>query len=261
MEGAARIPDITKAGEVAAFIQGNIPAVCLIVDVIPQMLRHLHGVQLVDVIPAQVVVILDTRVNVIAIQVFRQVDDLLDAAGMVADLHGRLELLKLAPVHFIQLRRQVIQFVQALVFAQLVIEAIHITVIVRDEPFLIDLPEVARLSNPDPVKHLLHFLGGGRELYPLAHKLALVVLPKVRHEGGKGIILVISIYRHRSHLLKAPVQTCPLPGASPACLHIPFFPAPAVPGWRAFSPPPGGDAPPHAHAATRPRKGRGSRGW
>ena len=108
MEGAARIPHISKAGEVAAFIQGDIPAVCLIVDVIPQMLRHLHGVQLVDIIPAQVVVILDTWVHVVAIQVLRQVDDLLDAAGMVADLHGRLELLILAPVHFIQLRRQIV---------------------------------------------------------------------------------------------------------------------------------------------------------
>ena len=103
MEGAPGIPDIAQIGKIAAFLQGNIPPVCLIVNVIPQMLRHLHGVQLVDVIPAQVVIVLDGRVQVIAVQVIREVDDLLQAAGMVAHLHGRLELRVLAFAHFLQL--------------------------------------------------------------------------------------------------------------------------------------------------------------
>ena len=103
MEGAPGIPDIAQIGKIAAFLQGNIPPVCLIVNVIPQMLRHLHGIQFVNVIPAQVVIVLDGRVQVIAVQVVREVDDLLQAAGMVAHLHGRLELRVLAFAHFIQL--------------------------------------------------------------------------------------------------------------------------------------------------------------
>ena len=196
MEGAPGIPDIAQIGKIAALVHCHVPAVCLIVNVIPQMLRHLHGVQFLDVVPAQVVIVLDRRVQVIAVQVVREVDDLLQAAGMVAHLHSRLKLRVLALAHFLQLRRQVIEFVQVFILAQLVIEGAHIAVIVRDEPFLIGLPEIVLLADPDPVKHFFQFLGGGWEFHPLAHKLAFVVLSQVRDEGGKGIIFAIFKLRH-----------------------------------------------------------------
>ena len=65
--------------------------------------------------------------------------------------------------------------------------------IVRDEPFLIGLAEVILLADPDPLKHFLQFLGGGGKLHPLAHKLALIVLPKIGDKGGKGIIFVVIV--------------------------------------------------------------------
>ena len=166
------------------------------------MFWHLHNVQFFDVIAPQIVIVLNVGVNLIAVQIFRQVDDLLHAAAMVAHLHTGLELRIVALVHFIQLRRQIIQLVQILIFTQLTVKTVHIAVIVRDEPFLIGLAEVILLADPDPLKHFLQFLGGGGKLHPLAHKLALVVLPKIGDKGGKGIILVVIVIWHISTSLQ-----------------------------------------------------------
>ena len=89
----------------------------------------------------------------VAVQVLGQVDDLLQAARMVADLHRRLELFILALAHLVQLGGQVVELVLALILAQLVIEAVHIAVIVSDEPFLVGLAKVVLLPNADPFKH------------------------------------------------------------------------------------------------------------
>ena len=71
MEAVPGVPHIAQVGELAAFLQGDIPSVGLIVDVVAQMLRHLHGVQFLDVIPAQIVVVVDVRVDVVTVQVLR----------------------------------------------------------------------------------------------------------------------------------------------------------------------------------------------
>ena len=160
------------------------------------MLRHLHDLQLLNVIAPKIVIVRNMGIDLIAVQIFRQVDDLLQAAAMVAHFHTGLKLRVFAVAHFIQLRRQIIELVQTFVFAQLVIEAVHIAVIVRDEPFLIGLAEVIPLADADTLEYLLHFLGGGRKLHPLAHKLALVVLAKIGDKGSKGIVLVVTVIRH-----------------------------------------------------------------
>ena len=195
-EAIPRIPHIALIRKAAVFVHRHVPAVGLIVDVILQVLRDLHDLQLINVIPSQIVIILNIGVNLIAVQIFRQVDDLLQAAAMVAHFHTGLKLCVFAVAHFIQLRRQIIELVQIFVFAQLVIEAIHIAVIVRDEPFLIGLAEVIPLADADTLEYLLQFLGGGGKLHPLAHKLALVVLAKIGDKGGKGIVLVVTVIRH-----------------------------------------------------------------
>ena len=162
------------------------------------MVGHLHGLQLVDVIPSKIVMVLDIRVHIVAIQVFRQVDKVLDTARMFAHLHSGQELIVLAPVHIIQLRCQIIQLVQVGVLTQLVIETAHITVIVGNEPFLIGVPEIVLGTDSDTLKYLLQLVGGGGKLHPFAHKLALVVLAQVGDKGSKRIILVILKMRHRS---------------------------------------------------------------
>ena len=202
METVTRITHIALIREGAVFLQRNVPAVGLIVDVILQMLWHLHNVQFFDVIAAQIVIVMDIGVNLIAIQILGEVDDLLQAAAMVAHFHTGLKLCVFAFAHFIQLRCQIIQLVQILIFTQLTVKTVHIAVIVRDEPFLIGLAEVILLADPDPLKHFLQFLGGGGKLHPLAHKLALIVLPKIGDKGGKGIILVVIVIWHISTSLQ-----------------------------------------------------------
>ena len=202
METVTRITHIALIREGAVFLQRNVPAVGLIVDVILQMLWHLHNVQFFDVIAAQIVIVMDIGVNLIAIQILGEVDDLLQAAAMVAHFHTGLKLCVFAFAHFIQLRCQIIQFVQIFIFTQLTVKTVHIAVIVRDEPFLIGLAEVILLADPDPLKHFLQFLGGGGKLHPLAHKLALIVLPKIGDKGGKGIILVVIVIWHISTSLQ-----------------------------------------------------------
>ena len=202
MEGFSGIPHIALIGESAVFLQCHIPAIGLIVDVVLQMLRHLHDLQLINVIAAQIVIVMDIGINLIAIQILGEVDDLLQAAAMVAHFHTGLKLCVFAFAHFIQLRCQVIQLVQVFVFAQLTVKTVHIAVIVRDEPFLIGMAEVILLADPDTLKHFLQFLGGGGKLHPLAHKLALVVLPKIGDKGGKGIILVVIVIWHISTSLQ-----------------------------------------------------------
>ena len=202
METVTRITHIALIREGAVFLQRNVPAVGLIVDVILQMLWHLHNVQFFDVIAAQIVIVMDIGINLIAIQILGEVDDLLQAAAMVAHFHTGLKLCVFAFAHFIQLRCQIIQLVQILIFTQLTVKTVHIAVIVRDEPFLIGLAEVILLADPDPLKHFFQFLGGGGKLHPLAHKLALIVLPKIGDKGGKGIILVVIVIWHISTSLQ-----------------------------------------------------------
>ena len=196
MEAVPGIPHIAQVGELAAFLQGDVPPVGLIVDVVAQMLRHLHGVQFLDVIPAQIIVVVDVGVNIVAVQVFRQVDKLLNAACVVADFHGRLEPLIFILAHVVQLGGQVVQLVQVGILTQQVIEAVHIAVVVRDKPFLIGLPKIVFRADPDALKHLFQFLRRGGKLHPFAHKGALVVFAQIGDEGGKGIIFVIVIMGH-----------------------------------------------------------------
>ena len=53
--------------------------------------------------------VVDVGVNIVTIQVLRQVDKLLDAARVVADLHGRLEPLIFILAHVVQLGSQIVQ--------------------------------------------------------------------------------------------------------------------------------------------------------
>ena len=115
---------------------------------------------------------------------------------MVSNLHSRLELLVLALAHLVQLGGQVVELVQVLILAQLVIEAVHITIIVGDKPLLIGLPEVVLGANADPLKHLLQLLRRGGELHPFTHQGALIVLAQVGDKCGEGIVLVIFIMGH-----------------------------------------------------------------
>ena len=90
----------------------------------------------------------------------------------------------------------VLHFNEAGTALHFIIEAVHIAVVVRNEPFFIHAAEIVCFSDPDTLKDCLHFFRGGGELDPFAHKLALVVFAQVGYKGGKGIVLVILIFGH-----------------------------------------------------------------
>ena len=115
---------------------------------------------------------------------------------MVAHRHSRLELVVFALAHFIQLGSEIVQFVQIDVFSQLVIQAVHIAVIVCNEPLLIGVSEIVLLSDADTVHGGLDFFRCGGELHPFAYQFTLIVFAEVRNERGEGIIPVIFICRH-----------------------------------------------------------------
>ena len=160
------------------------------------MLRNQGSIHFLQVISAQILVILDIRVNIVAVQIFRQVDKILDAAGMVAHVHRSAEFIVVVLHHIIQLGGKVVQLVQIGILAQLIIEAVHIAVVVRNEPFFIHAAEIVCFTDSDALKDSLHFFRGGGKLDPFAHKLALVVFAQVGYKGGKGIVLVILIFGH-----------------------------------------------------------------
>ena len=120
---------------------------------------------------------------------------------VVETVSGRLEPLIFILAHVVQLGGQVVQFVKVCVLAQQVIEPVHIAIVVRDEPFLIGLPEVILRADANALKDLFQFLQRGWKLHPFAHKGALVVLAQVGDEGGKEIIFVIVIMGHSDTFL------------------------------------------------------------
>lgn len=129
------------------------------------LLRHMHGVKFFDEISSQIIIVLNIEVNLVSIQIFCQVDDLLHATSMVAHFQTGLKPRIIVLVHFIQLGRQIIQYGQIFVFAQLVIEAIHIAIIVRYESFFIGIAEIVLLANANALEYFLHFLDGSEEIF------------------------------------------------------------------------------------------------
>ena len=84
MEGFSGIPHIALIGESAVFLQRHIPTIGFIVDIVLQVGGNLSDFQFLNVITPQIIIVMDIRVNIIAVQVFREVDDLLQATGIAA---------------------------------------------------------------------------------------------------------------------------------------------------------------------------------
>ena len=68
------IRHIAAGSEVAAVIDTNIPPVCLIVDVVNQVLRHLHSLKILNIHTAQFFFVVDIGVKIEAVKVLGQID-------------------------------------------------------------------------------------------------------------------------------------------------------------------------------------------
>ena len=138
------------------------------------------------VIIAEIGFVVDTGHDVVAVQIERQVDEIVDVADLIAaSLHNGNELFLIAQGKLVNQSGKVVELIKALVLAKHLLNAIDRAFVVGDKPLFVGLTELILLADPDALKDLLHLFFGGGELHPLTDQHTLVVLAKVRDEGFK----------------------------------------------------------------------------
>nr|DAO37335.1 MAG TPA: hypothetical protein [Caudoviricetes sp.] len=162
-EFALIVEHIAAGGKMPVLVDTNIPPVCLVVDVINQVFRHLHGLKIQNIHTAKFFIVFYSGVKLEAVKVLGQVDQVLDGACVFPGIHDRLQLFQLVRGHFLQKVRQIIELVKAFVFPEVVIQPQYIALIVGNEVFLIPYAVYA-----DPGEKGLHFLNsrGEFQIFP-----------------------------------------------------------------------------------------------
>ena len=138
------------------------------------------------VIIAEVGFIVDTGHDVVAVQIERQVDEIVDVADLIATgFHNGNELFLIAQGKLVNQGGEIVELIKALVFTKHLLDAVDRTFVVGDKPLFVGLTELILLADPDALKDFLHLFLGGGQLHPLTDQHTLVVLAKVRDEGFK----------------------------------------------------------------------------
>ena len=138
------------------------------------------------VIVAEVGFVVDTGHDVVAVQIERQVDEIVDVADLIAaSLHNGNELFLIAQGKLVNQGGEIVELIKALVLAKHLLNAIDWAFVVSDKPLFVGLTEIILLADPDALKDLLHLFLCGGQLHPLTDQHTLVVLAKVRDEGFK----------------------------------------------------------------------------
>ena len=118
--------------------------------------------------------------EIVAVQIVGQVDEIVDVADLIAaSLHNRNELFLIVLIHLIKTGGKVVEFINALVLSEHIINAMHRTFVVSDKPFLIHSTELILRADTDTLKDLLHFLFGCRELHPFTDERTFIVLTEI----------------------------------------------------------------------------------
>ena len=188
--------DISRVGETAILIHPNIPSKALIVDVICQGAEILFLVDtgLMDIVVAQIRLIMDIRNDVIAIQIVGEIDEVINVADLITSgLHNCRELLLIPLVHLINPGGKIVEFVDVFIFPEHIIDTGNRTLVIGNEPFLIGLAELVLRADPDPLKDLLHLFRRNGKFHPFTNQFSFVVLAEV---GDKGFKVSIQ-NRHR----------------------------------------------------------------
>ena len=138
------------------------------------------------VIIAKVGFVVDTGHDVVAVQIERQVDEIVDVADLIAaSLHNSNELFLIAQGKLVNQSSEIVELIKALVLAKHLLNTVDRAFVVGDKPLFVGLTELILLADPDALKDLLHLFLGGGQLHPLTDQHTLVVLAKVRDEGFK----------------------------------------------------------------------------
>ncbi len=177
------VPKHIAAGDEApGRVQVNVPPVGLVIEIVPDMFGDVDCADFLHAVAPEGLVIPNPRIEVIAVQVLRQVDQIPGPVRMLPEGHCGLEFLQLAPfLHFLQHMRQIVELVQAGVLVQAVIQPQHVAVIAGDEILPVPFPVYANPGEQGP-----HFLRGRGEAQGLPGLHAkLRVKAGVRHIGFK----------------------------------------------------------------------------
>ena len=138
------------------------------------------------VIVAEIGFVVDTGHDVVAVQIERQVDEIVDVADLIAaSLHNGNELFLIAQGKLVNQSGEVVELVKALVLAKHLLNAIDRAFVVGDKPLFIGLTELVLLTDPDALKDLLHLFLGGGELHPFTDQHSFIVFSKVCDEDFK----------------------------------------------------------------------------
>ena len=138
------------------------------------------------VIVSEIGFVVYTGHDVVAVQIERQVDEIVDVADLIAaSLHNGNELFLIAQGKLVNQSGKVVELIKVLVLAKHLLNTVDRAFVVGDKPLFVGLTELILLADPDALKDLLHLFFGGGQLYPLTDQHTLVVLAKVCDEGFK----------------------------------------------------------------------------
>ena len=138
------------------------------------------------VIIAKVGFVVDTGHDVVAVQIERQVDEIVDVADLIAaSLHNSNELFLIAQGKLVNQSGKVVELIKTLVLTKHLLNAVDRAFVVGDKPLFIGLTELVLLADPNALKDLLHLFLGCGQLHPLTDQHTLVVLAEVCDEGFK----------------------------------------------------------------------------
>ena len=104
------------------------------------MLRHINGLHIFHINTPQRFIVCHTRIKLEAIQILRQIDQLFHAAGVFTAVNDRFKFLQIALIQLRDHAGQMVEFVDVLIFAQVVVKPQHIPVKVGDEDLLVPHP-------------------------------------------------------------------------------------------------------------------------
>ena len=121
---------------------------CLIINVVDQVLRHLDGLKLLDIHPPQLLLGVDVGIKIVAVQVLREIDQIFHAPGVLPTVHDGLKRRQLVLVQLRQQTGQMVQLVNTLVLAQVLVELGHRAVIRGNKNFLISIAYFCFLARP-----------------------------------------------------------------------------------------------------------------
>ena len=138
------------------------------------------------VIVAEVGFIVDTGHDVVAVQIERQVDEIVDVADLIAaSLHNGNELFLIAQGKLVNQSGEVVELIKALVLAKHLLNAIDRAFVVGNKPLFVGLTELILLADPDALKDIPHLFFGGGQLHPFTDQHSFIVFSKVCDENFK----------------------------------------------------------------------------